>query len=607
MRRTTTPGKSANAERLGGSWRFASKDVWYHGSPREFESFELQHKHTFGREAAPAPVFLTKDPKFAELYAQGPEGMVYTVEASPEKIFDQHKLLLADPDKPTKYWPPEEEDMSELGRELLEALADGKIFEGEEDRPDHVWASVFRGDYDVMEASEMRKWLASKGYDAFYVTGDGPRNLAVTAPDRLKIVDSRPRDAEARDEHRSFKQFVDEVYDGGEAQVPNPDPDSLKKTVSVGWILQKYRPFDAPHKKLHQEFEKWRERKKSKTAMGETQKTAKAEFVVVAATRDQWPVAPLTVVDRQEALHAQQHSRNQIVLAGFRTKAEAEHFAESVRRMHIDVSRPADGTKVYSGAFLEFTPHAPRLGLRFVDRKRLFGIFHQPEVAVGTGKAALLVSRSGPANVRAGHMRLALATGEKTGDGHGVGLFIPLPKRLAESFPSLGEDDDSPSHVTFLYIGNFPGADQQEALVASLRETFRKWWPNCTATLDGLEYFDHHDKDRRVPHVHVEFDRDMDGLRHRVKQELLESGIQVADSWPAYKPHVTLDYMPGMDSQWEGAVPDGTWTFDSIEVWGLPETHVISFGPTATERVAGKWLRAAVARHRCEVRVRGRA
>jgi tRNA nucleotidyltransferase/poly(A) polymerase/2'-5' RNA ligase len=447
----------------GEQTKSATEDVWYHGSPRKFERFEKQNKHTFGRDAAAAPIFLTKDEKFAELYAQGPEGLVYTVEASPKKIFDQQKLL-ADPDKPTKYWPPEEEDMSELGRELLGALEDGKIFEEEEDRPDHVWASIYRGNYDIMETSEMREWLSSKGYDAFYVTGDGPRNLAVMDPERLKIVDSRPRDAEARDDHRSFKQFIDEVYEGGETQIPNPDKDSPKKTVSVGWVLQKYRPFDAPYKHLQQEFEKWKARSKS---------------------------------------------------------------------------------------------------------------------------AAL---------VRAALTRLAKASGSKTGDGSsGVGLFIPLPKNLAKKFPSLGEDDDSPSHVTFLYIGDFPSREKQKTLVDVLRKLLRRWWPNCTATLDGLEYFDHHDKDRRVPHVHVEFDRDMAGLRHRLKQELHEAGITVEDSFPEYRPHVTWAYLPGMDSEWDGPVPKGTWTFDTVEVWGLPEVHKIKLGPTAMDRISREWLRRRVA------------
>jgi len=191
-------------------------------------------------------------------------------------------------------------------------------------------------------------------------------------------------------------------------------------------------------------------------------------------------------------------------------------------------------------------------------------------------------------------VRVAKATGTKTGQGESVGLFIPLPKDLAKQFPDLGKNDSSPSHVTFLYIGDFKDKEQQEKLVEVLRETMRKWWPGAKATLNGLEYFDHHDKDRRIPHVAVDFDKDLSGFKHRVKQELSDEGIEVGDKFPEFKPHVTLSYMPGMDSEWEGEVPEGSWNFDEMEVWGLPELHTIKLGPSE-KKVAASWLRGKVA------------
>jgi tRNA nucleotidyltransferase/poly(A) polymerase/2'-5' RNA ligase len=364
----------------------------------------------------------------------------------------------------------------------------------------------------------------------------------------------------------------------------------------------------------------------ARVALAHSLKTAKAEWAVVAANKSQWPVAPLVVVDRMTAMAMQ---RDHVVLAGFRTKPEAEHFAETIRHLKIEVQRVSDETKVFEGLLLDFSAQAPRLGLRFVDRGRLLELFHKNETVLGNGKTTLHATRHGAANIRAsddevlsaGHLtesdvrawahldpdvKIAKATGVKTGDGTGVGLFIPLPKNLAKKFPSLGEDDDSPSHVTFLYIGEFPDPEKQALLVEVLRKILRKWWPTCTATLDGLEYFEHHDKDRRVPHVHVEFDRDIAGLRHRVKQELFEAGIEVLDSFPEYKPHVTLAYLPGMDSEWKGPVPKGKWTFDEIEVWGLPKAHKIKIGPSAMDRVAERWFRRRFAAARSALILRGR-
>ena len=194
------------------------------------------------------------------------------------------------------------------------------------------------------------------------------------------------------------------------------------------------------------------------------------------------------------------------------------------------------------------------------------------------------------AAVRAVMAKLAKAEGKKQWGGTSVGLFIPLPKRLAKKFPSLGENDTSPSHVTFLYIGDVKGEKEQKHLIDTLKKVHGKWWPEVTGTLDGLEHFNHPDKDRRVAHVKVDFDKDLAGMRHRVKQELEDGGITVGDSFPEYKPHVTLEYMPGIDSpDYEGDIPEGTWKFKGMEVWGLPKVHKIKFGPSFY-KVSETWL-----------------
>lgn len=195
----------------------------------------------------------------------------------------------------------------------------------------------------------------------------------------------------------------------------------------------------------------------------------------------------------------------------------------------------------------------------------------------------------------------AKATGRKCGDGESVGLFIPLPRRLAEKFPSLGDEDGSPSHVTFLYIGDIKDCREQAKLVDSLRECCRKWWPRCRATLGDLSYFDHEDKNRRVPHVTVEFDKDLSGFKHRMKQELHEAGFEVQDRFPEYNPHVTLAYLEGLDGEWDGDVPRGSWDFDEMEIWGLPDLHKVPLGPSV-HKVASSWRarcshRRVAARH----------
>jgi len=186
--------------------------------------------------------------------------------------------------------------------------------------------------------------------------------------------------------------------------------------------------------------------------------------------------------------------------------------------------------------------------------------------------------------------KVAKAEGKKQWGGTDIGLFIPLPKNLANKFPSLAPKDTSPSHVTFLYIGDIKTEEEQKKLLQVLKDVHGKWWPEVTATLDGLDHFEHKDKDRRVAHVKVDFDKDLSGMRHRVKQALQDAGIPVSDSFPEYKPHVTLKYMDGSDSpDYDGEVPEGSWKFKGMEVWGLPEVHKIKFGPSI-HKVSEQWL-----------------
>lgn len=196
---------------------------------------------------------------------------------------------------------------------------------------------------------------------------------------------------------------------------------------------------------------------------------------------------------------------------------------------------------------------------------------------------------------RSGTHLVAKVTGKKTGNGQSVGLFIPLPPALAKKFPSLGTEDPSPSHVTFLLLGKYEDPKEQKKLVASLQKILGELGKKTKAALADLDYFDHEDG-TRVPHVRVKFDQDLAKIRSEVKRRLLKEGLKVEDSYPRYKPHVTLAYLDGKKSTWDKGIPTGSWDFDSIEVWGLPKVHSIKLGPSKTSslrtaRVCSLWLR----------------
>jgi len=166
-----------------------------------------------------------------------------------------------------------------------------------------------------------------------------------------------------------------------------------------------------------------------------------------------------------------------------------------------------------------------------------------------------------------------------------VGLFIPLPEVLAEECPSLAPEDNSVPHVTFLYVGEVPGEREDEFLQV-VQEAFSSLG-NVHASLGKLSYFVH--PEQTIAHMRVRFDQDLRGARQRLRESLEAAGFSVEDSYPlVYHPHVTLAYLEGTDRVYEGPRPYGGWTFNSIEVWGLPQVHTVRFGVNP-QRVAFAW------------------
>ena len=170
--------------------------------------------------------------------------------------------------------------------------------------------------------------------------------------------------------------------------------------------------------------------------------------------------------------------------------------------------------------------------------------------------------------------RRASKTAAITGDGTGVGLFIPIPETLAHQFPSLEPYDDSPAHITFMYVGDIP-ADKQDHFLAVTKEAFAQIEGPVRAVLDGVDVFQHQDK--RVAYSKVRFSQDLIQAHDHVRKHLEANGIHVAHSFPFLTPHATLAYM-GPNQVWKGPAPQGAWACKGMQVWGLPKVVDIPFG-----------------------------
>ena len=161
------------------------------------------------------------------------------------------------------------------------------------------------------------------------------------------------------------------------------------------------------------------------------------------------------------------------------------------------------------------------------------------------------------------------------GPGTSAGVFIPLPEDLALQFPKLSKDPSRP-HVTLLVVGDVTG--REDIFTSEVQKFFNKERGPILARLSGVDYFS--PQGGKIAYSRVHFSTDMGALRDRLSSHLQDVGFRVENKFPlAYMPHVTLEYSEDPDFRWEKPEPKGSWSFHSVEIWGLPEISEIKIGP----------------------------
>lgn len=162
----------------------------------------------------------------------------------------------------------------------------------------------------------------------------------------------------------------------------------------------------------------------------------------------------------------------------------------------------------------------------------------------------------------------------QVGDGSEVGFFFRAPNVINFKRGSLGVDDESPAHITFLYIGkmeenNFDGiVEISEPILKSINSPF-------TVSLSGnVSVFKNDDK--WVAHQVADFPDQVHSARRLLKEKLIESGINVDDKYEEWIPHLTLMYMP-VGHEYTGETIDDEWICFGVEIWGLPNLKYLSF------------------------------
>lgn len=176
------------------------------------------------------------------------------------------------------------------------------------------------------------------------------------------------------------------------------------------------------------------------------------------------------------------------------------------------------------------------------------------------------------------------------GDGQRVGLFFRLPPELASQRPPLPEDD-SPAHVTFLFIGDVRGREDELLQVLGELAKEAPLSRGVVGEVDSLMS----PSGRLIMYQRMRFLRpggesagyphDLDRWRDRVVAALRERFFPIADVSPhRWLPHTTLAYLADHKAVWTGVGMVGSWFAGELEVWGLPGgPRVLELGPPPTD------------------------
>jgi 2'-5' RNA ligase len=182
------------------------------------------------------------------------------------------------------------------------------------------------------------------------------------------------------------------------------------------------------------------------------------------------------------------------------------------------------------------------------------------------------------------------APGARSSMGEGLdhtldsyGVFIPVPvtivRQLEMLYPSMADRaavDDSPLHVTVLYVGKLT-SEQAGRLRAICSQVLSGLKP-FSVEMQGTDHF--HNADSSVFHVRVNSDR-LTELHHTLRSSIESAGIPVKHSYGddghSYTGHITLAYLPS--GQTETDIPVvGSWVVDRVEVWNMSSPVSLKLG-----------------------------
>lgn len=156
--------------------------------------------------------------------------------------------------------------------------------------------------------------------------------------------------------------------------------------------------------------------------------------------------------------------------------------------------------------------------------------------------------------------------------GESVIIVLPVPTEIAKMYPER-ELDKSPPHITLCYLEHVADEDIEkvENIVAQVVSQANLIHIKFNEGLDEFISKGENAKEQRVLHKSMKSNDDsLLQLQSQLQSTLKSEGFNVKAYPGGFKAHSTVAYVSD-DSAYNGAVPEGEWSADHVEIWGTGE------------------------------------
>lgn len=169
--------------------------------------------------------------------------------------------------------------------------------------------------------------------------------------------------------------------------------------------------------------------------------------------------------------------------------------------------------------------------------------------------------------------------------GESAIFSIPIPEKFSALYAGLGreEHDESPPHITVLYLGPFDPARAEELEAIGAGEAAATA-SDLIEFAPGVEYFDTDEATIAHKAFTPETIAWLTKLHDHLREHCAAAGFEIKHHPGPYRAHSTLAYLPldGDREMFEAEhpnVPEGSWLPDALELWGTsPETPKLRLG-----------------------------